>query len=94
MSRRKLAPDEIDLWTKVAKTTERLAERETFDPEAYAPQPAARRVEPKPQVTLDGRTPPKPPARKITYDLTPSLPDQLTAAPVQMDRKTFGKIKR
>ncbi len=94
MSRRKLAPDEIELWQRVAEKADRLHKQETFDPEAYAPRPVARRVEVTDPVTLDGKHPPKPAARKTNFDLTPSLPDRLRAAPVQMDRKTFGKMAR
>lgn len=94
MSRRKLAPDEVALWQRVVEKTEKFHKQETFDPEAFAPQPTAPSVEPKARVALDGKNPPKPPARKTTFDLTPSLPDRLKAAPVQMDRKKFGKMSR
>ena len=94
MSRRKLAPDEVALWQRVAEKTEKLHKQETFDPEAYAPHPVAPRMVPKEPVTLDGKHPPKPRAKKISFDLTPSLPDRLNASPVQMDRKTFGKMTR
>lgn len=94
MSRRKLAPEEIELWQRVADKTDRLSKQETFDPEAFAPQSDAPRIEPKAPVVLDGKHPPKPAPRKATFDLTPSLPDRLKAAPVQMDCKTFGKMTR
>jgi DNA-nicking Smr family endonuclease len=94
MSRRRLAPDEIALWRKVAEKTERLHGRETFDPTAYAPEPMRKPKLPRQEIQPDGKTPPKPPARKVNYDLTPSLPDRLRSAPVQMDRKTFGKMTR
>ncbi len=95
MTRRRLKPDEIELWRKVTDQTESLKRGQTFDPEAYAPRPATRR-EPDPAraVTLDGKSPPKPPARKTSYDLVPSLPERLQKAPVQMDRKTFAKMNR
>lgn len=93
--RRKLAPEEIALWRQVAEKTEPLQQGETFDPDAYAPQPVkARKPIERTPITLDGKTPPKPAARKTTYDLVPSLPDRLNRAPVQMDRKTFGKMQR
>jgi DNA-nicking Smr family endonuclease len=94
MSRRRLAPDEIALWRKVADKTERLQCRETFDPEAYAPDPVRKPKPPRQEFRLDGKTPPKPTSRKVNYDLTPSLPDRLRSAPVQMDRKTFGRMTR
>lgn len=96
--RRKLAPEELELWRKVADKTERLHQRETFDPDAYAPHKKekneAARTEIKVRVTLDGKTPPQPASRRVTYDLVPSLPDRLQKAPVQMDRKTFAKMTR
>jgi len=94
MTRRRLKPDEIELWQKVADQTESLKRTQTFDPEAYAPQPVQKQAAPRATVTLDGKSPPKPAARKTSYDLLPSLPDRLQKAPVQMDRKTFAKMNR
>ncbi|WP_298916198.1 Smr/MutS family protein [uncultured Roseobacter sp.] len=94
MTRRKLGPDEIALWQKVADRTERLNFQETFDPAAYAPAPKPKS---KPTVDLSKLVttyPPKPVARKPGYDLKPTLPDQLQKSPVQMDQKTFGKMTR
>lgn len=94
MTRRKLAPDEIELWKRVAEKTEKLHQRQTFDPDAYQPAPPKQKPLLKERISLDGKSPPKPAARKVSYDLSPSLPDQLRKAPVQMDRKTFGKMTR
>ena len=94
MTRRRLKPDEIELWQKVADQTESLNRTQTFDPEAYAPHPVKKEPLPSAPVSLDGKTPPKPAARKTSYDLLPSLPDRLQKAPVQMDRKTFAKMNR
>jgi len=94
MTRRRLKPDEIELWQKVADQTESLKRTQTFDPEAYAPHPVNKEPLPRAPVALDGKTPPKPAARKTSYDLLPSLPDRLQKAPVQMDRKTFAKMNR
>jgi DNA-nicking Smr family endonuclease len=91
MARRKLTSDEIDLWRKVAARSERM------HPENQKPA----RVMPKPKPT-------KTPALRFenfevgqsarrtapVHSLKPSLPEQLAAAPVQMDRKAFGKMKR
>jgi DNA-nicking Smr family endonuclease len=94
MTRRRLRPEELELWREVAKTTDALHRRETFDPQAFAPQPARRTDTPRQPVRLDGKTPPKPAARKTTFDLVPSLPERLRKAPVQMDRKTFNRMSR
>ena len=37
---------------------------------------------------------PQPKMQSRPHDLIPSLPDQLRGAPVQMDQKAFGKLKR
>lgn len=94
MTRRRLKPDEVELWQRVTENTQALRQTQTFDPEAYAPQPVKRDTHLPVEIRLDGKTPPKPASRKIDYDLAPSLPDRLNKAPVQMDRKTFGKMNR
>lgn len=94
MTRRRLKPEEIELWQKVADQTESLKRTQTFDPEAYAPQPVKKEPAPRARIALDGKTPPQPAARKTSYDLVPSLPDRLQKAPVHMDRKTFAKMNR
>ncbi len=94
MTRRRLKPDEIALWRKVTEKTEALNRMQTFDPEAYAPHPVRKERNPRAPVPLDGKSPPKPAARKTTFDLAPSLPDRLGHAPVQMDRKSFSRMKR
>lgn len=96
MKRRKLSAEDAALWQKVTERTTALEHRDTFDPTAYAPPPkqnAGGRKKPdfgKLSVTF----PPKPEPRKNSFDLMPSLPDRLRSAPVQMDQKTFGKMKR
>ncbi|MDW3223682.1 MAG: Smr/MutS family protein [Paracoccaceae bacterium] len=96
MKRRNLSEDEVALWRKVTERTEALSNRSTFDPEAYAPQSAGpANLRQKVDFTkLNEGFPPKPQPRKNTINLAPSLPDQLRHAPVQMDRKTFGKMNR
>ncbi len=93
MSRRKLTADEIELWRKVARQTERL------HPEV--PQS----VHP---ISLPKPTPKKPPKPRIEpfelgqnrpgnasgHKLKPSVVEGLRAAPVQMDTKAFGRMKR
>jgi DNA-nicking Smr family endonuclease len=94
MTRRRLKPDEIALWRKVTEKTDALDRMQTFDPEAYAPHPIKKERSPRASVSLDGKTPPKPAARKTSFDLAPSLPDRLNHAPIQMDRKSFSRMKR
>jgi DNA-nicking Smr family endonuclease len=95
MKRRRLAPEDIDLWRRVADRTEKLHRSHGFDPDAYAPpvspsEPTKRGKPAWPSSVF----PPKPKPRTTGYDLAPSLPEKLRADPVQMDRKAFGKLKR
>lgn len=93
MTRRKLTADEIELWRKVARQTERL------HPEL--PQSVHPTTLPKPTP----KKPPKPriepfqlgqnrPAPAPGHRLKPSVAEGLRAAPVQMDSKAFARMKR
>ncbi|MDW4498084.1 Smr/MutS family protein [Sulfitobacter sp. D35] len=94
MSRRRPTADEVELWRKVADQAEPLhpRRRETFDPEAIVPtpKPAPRR---KAEPTAS-RFPARPAPKKTAKDLAPSLAEGLRAAPLQMDRKTFTRLRR
>ncbi|MDG1471296.1 MAG: Smr/MutS family protein [Ascidiaceihabitans sp.] len=94
---RKLRPDEIELWKQVAAQTERLE---------MGTRPAALDIEPqfvpapKRRKMIDtlsvphgklGAKPAKPTARA---HLIPAIADQVRAATVQMDRKSFDQMKR
>lgn len=95
MSRRKLRPDELELWQRVARTTERL---HPARPEQKPVRPAAK---PNPREPVQ-----KMPVERFTvgerangttageHDVLPGLSDRLAAAPLRMDRKAFGKLKR
>lgn len=96
MSRkRRLSEDDLALWRRVAETADALRQRETFDPhQAYDRMPSRR--EKLPPTNQDNGSPPPaaPIRRKTSFDLASSLPDSLRRAPVQMDRKTFGRMSR
>ncbi|WP_299846575.1 Smr/MutS family protein [uncultured Roseovarius sp.] len=91
MSRRKLRPEELDLWRKVADTAQPM------HPDR-----------PMPALPLTDKNPPKPTPRPVEkfdlggrstgnapkHDVLPGLPERLAKAPVKMDRKAFGKLKR
>ncbi|MBT0957705.1 Smr/MutS family protein [Alphaproteobacteria bacterium KMM 3653] len=99
MSRKKprgLKPDEQGLWEKVAATTTPLS-----------PKPATRTANlltPKPAKPTRTAEPPAPiPAfrigqktkgRESAADLAPTVAEAINQAPVQMDAKAFGKLKR
>ena len=99
MSRgRKPRPDELELWRKVAATSEPHQKKthEDFasligtDKTDVGQTPRRDVFEPALRLT---------PARKSTasttsINLAPTLPDLLQKQPVQMDRKTFGQMIR
>lgn len=91
MKRRSLAPEELDLWRKVTDRTNRLdlGPAPAAKADLPTPKPAALR---KAKSAVLGK--PQGKQRIPKNDLIPSLPDQLKAAPVQMDQKAFGKLKR
>jgi DNA-nicking Smr family endonuclease len=94
VTRRRLAPDEVELWKKVAERTERLHPRKSVDFDAYV-QPAKHRTGPGLDLAmLDGKPHVRPVARKVSYDLVPALPDRLRKAAVEMDKKTFARMSR
>ena len=91
MSRRRLRPDELDLWRKVADTAQPL------HPD-----------KPQPSLPLSTRPPVKPAQKPIekfgmgtktngktvAHDVLPGLPERVAQAPLKMDKKAFGKLKR
>ncbi len=91
MTRRRLSDEEKALWRKVTEKTDQLTRSETFDPGSYLPEPKSTK---RPAPTQSVAFPAKPAPQKNAHDLLPSLPERLRQAPVQMDRKSFGKLKR
>lgn len=90
---RHLSADERTLWESVAKRAEPLSK-----PATKVIRPAPRKPDPKPDMVA-----PRPiRAFKVgeaidhhsDHDLLPSLSQQIRAAPVHMDRKAFGRLKR
>lgn len=85
----RLNQNDLDLWRKVTERTERLDLKSLFTPEIDAPAPPALR---KAKSVVMGK--PEGRLRRMPHSLAPSLPDQIRSAPVQMDQKAFGKLKR
>lgn len=93
---RDVRPGERELWVRfVEKATRQHPERPTI----AAPEPLAKSKKPTlpevenprvPQFRLGQKAKKSPPR----HDLLPSLPARLAAAPLQMDHKAFGKMKR
>lgn len=93
MSRR-LKPEELELWQKVADNTQALHRRSVFDPAAVASRRVEKTLEPRRPLAPESPKPRAPSAPTLRYDLAPTMSDRLQCAPVQMDRKTFTKMKR
>jgi DNA-nicking Smr family endonuclease len=86
-----LNADDLDLWRRVTDRTEKLDLKTLFTPDIDAPMPSVSVLKKSRDVVLgkpDGKL------KKRSHSLMPSLPDQLRGAPVQMDQKAFGKMKR
>jgi DNA-nicking Smr family endonuclease len=91
---RHLSPEERDLWDRVARTAKPLEDR--------AKPARTRKTDADDTPKPDTDPPASPPAFRVgekidhsgDHDLLPSLSDQLGQAPLAMDRKTHGKLKR
>ena len=93
MSRR-LRPDELDLWRKVADSAERMHRPKKAKVDAKS-KPSPIKPDPQPrdpvqmfQVGQKSKTPAK------GHDLMSSVADRVKKAPVHMDRKTHTRMKR
>lgn len=95
MTRRRVKPDELELWQTVAQSVERRAGR-AFDlssrptqhgppSESYETPPA-----PLPRFTIGE----KHPSRNEAHLPPMTVSDRLAQAPVHMDNKAFGRMKR
>lgn len=91
MTRRRLRPDEIELWQRVTETTHRLhPERLVKD----LPKP-----KPKPTKTLnpsyqDFKVGQKAKKTLPKNDILPLLSDRLAKLPINMDQKAYRSLKR
>ncbi len=96
MSKRRVKPDELELWTQVARTAEQLHPEKKNDfkriiekPEAAAaPVPDA--PSPIPAFKIGERGTPL----RSQSAMPPSVSERLTAEPVQMDRKKHVRLQR
>lgn len=93
MSRRRVTPDELELWRKVAKTTDRIAPDRQIKPSPLreakpAKTPDARPAVPKFQAGQSAK------AKSPSNDILPGLPDRLAQQPLKMDKKTHGRLKK
>lgn len=91
MTKRRLSPEDLELWRRVTEQTQRA--KPQAPPEEFLQKP------PKP-VDMESVRHPEfkigshGKRRPVAHDILPSLADRLSGSPVQMDRKAFGKMKR
>ncbi|UOA25365.1 Smr/MutS family protein [Pseudosulfitobacter sp. DSM 107133] len=93
MTRRRLKPDELELWRKVTEKAERLdtgaAMKQALEVTRVDP--------PQPRVAPRFETVPKPAFNSqpvITRDVLRPVAERLSQAQVRMDRKAFDQMKR
>lgn len=95
MKRRRLTAEDQELWDRVRANTDRMErsnlEAPRFDPDMSLPVPEPRSLRKAKSVVL-GKPIGK--LRAVGHDLVPAIHDQIRQAPVQMDHKSFGKLKR
>lgn len=95
MRRRRLHPEELDLWHQIARTATPLGPTpprpKPAPPVAVRPaQPVAKAPQHLAHFTLGQGGPRSAPS----HDVLPGLADRMAALPVTMDRKAYGKLKK
>ena len=95
MSRR-IKPDEMDLWKRVADTTERLHPLNPAKSADQKTRPGPKKPDPKPRPSPISpfRAGAAAKSKPASHDLMSSVSEQLLGAPLRMDRKTHTKMKR
>ena len=91
MSRR-VRPDELDLWHRVAGTADPLSRQPPKD--VIKPGPKPRNPAPQADPIPDFRLGQGAQSTAPTHDLMGTVSDRIRNAPVKMDRKTHTKMKR
>ncbi len=93
MTRRRLRPDEIELWRRVADTTDRLhPDRKGNDAPMPRPKPQKQAAKARPVESFQIGQPKGTETRP--HDLAAPLPDRIGTAPLRMDRKMHQRLKR
>ncbi len=96
MSRRRLRPEELELWNRVAKTTERMHPSKPSTSKGEIPFRGEKQTaRPSPREPIDqfeiGQ---KANGNAARNDVLPGMPERIAAAPVNMDRKAYDRLKR
>lgn len=92
MSRRRVKPDELDLWNQVASTTERLAplRRSLIVDAPLQEAPKKREAKPIAPFSLGAL----PTSTREMRDVLPAVSERLRSAPVKMDAKSYKTMQR
>ncbi|AJE44914.1 Smr/MutS family protein [Celeribacter indicus] len=90
-----LSDEDRDLWDRVRQTARPLRPTR-MDPLAVKAPPPEEKGAPnrQPVERFDLEIGKSSPTRSEAHDLVPSLSDRLSAAPLRMDRKQFGKMRK
>ena len=94
MKRRRLRPDEEELWRKVVSNAERLHPEKPLKPQDFVTTPT---TQPRKKATFEAipkSLTSQPSVPKSSTRLSPSIVEQVGGQPVQMDRKAFDQLKR
>ncbi|MEP1353918.1 MAG: Smr/MutS family protein [Tateyamaria sp.] len=94
MKRRRLRPDEEELWRKVVSNTERLHPEKPLKPQDFVTTP---QTKPRKKATFEAIPKSltiKPQVPSTSAYLSPTIAEQVGGQPVQMDRKAFDQLKR
>ena len=94
MKRRKLRPDEEELWRKVVSDAERLHPEKPLNPQDFVTTPAQTPRKKAIFQTLPNSVSLPASRPTATADLSPTIADQIRGRAVQMDRKAFDQMKR
>ena len=94
MARRRLRPEEQALWDKVAQTATPLKRNALPKPLEVSKAPRRNAHPTKPTTRIETFQIGSNATASRDHDLMPTLPERLHGAPVAMDRKAFGKLKR
>jgi DNA-nicking Smr family endonuclease len=92
--RRRLAPEEEELWRSVAQTARPMHPPPRAAPTVFDPPPVLHEQPRQPAPIPAFRLGEKAETRPRGHDLAPSITEGLSAAPVQMDRKAFNAMTR
>jgi DNA-nicking Smr family endonuclease len=96
MKRRRLSAEDQELWDRVRASAEPMErsnlEAKRFDQDSGLPAAPVPRSLRKAKSVILGK--PAATARPMTHNLVPAIHDQIRQAPVQMDQKSFTKLKR